>query len=172
MLASIHHAMLPPLRITCGLPICDDHCTLSMLRCVLGACFCNTEQACILEPLYGVLACVLIPCVFTVLQVLSSKQLALVFVHAYPYMPILEPILDTIAAREGYPSHAEVVASAHRDPMVAAWKDFDVYAMYIHQNMFSEERSIYVPLSRHTASPPQAEPRHPDVISAGPFILT
>lgn len=106
------------------------------------------------------------------LQVLSSKQLALVFVHAYPYMPILELILDTIANREGYPSHEEVVATAQRDPMTAAWKDFDVYAMYIHQNMFSEERSIYVPLSRHTASPPQAKPCQPDVISARPFILT
>ena len=107
-----------------------------------------------------------------VLQILSSKQLALVFVHAYPYMPILEPILDTIATREGYSSHEDVVASAQRDPMTAAWRDFDVYAMYIHQNMFSEERSIYVPLSRHTASPTQAKPCHPNVITATPFIFT
>lgn len=106
-----------------------------------------------------------------VLQTLSSKQLALVFVHAYPFMPILESILDTIAIRKGYPSHEEVVASAQRDTMTAAWKDFDVYALYIHQNMFSEERSIYVPLSRHTASPTQAKPCPPDVIPATPFIL-
>ena len=110
--------------------------------------------------------CLLVP------QVLSSKQLALVFVHAYPYMPILEPILDTIATIEGYPSHEQVVASAQRDPMTAAWKDFDAYAMYIHQNMFSEERSIYVPLGWHTALPTQAKPCHPDVVSAKPFILT
>ncbi|KAL3158665.1 hypothetical protein ABBQ32_011407 [Trebouxia sp. C0010 RCD-2024] len=83
--------------------------------------------------------------------ILSSKQLALIFVHAYPYMPVLESILDHIAAREGYPVHEEVIASAHSDPMTAAWRDFDEYAMYIHTNMFSEERAVYVPLSRHLA---------------------
>ena len=104
------------------------------------------------------------------LQILSSKQLALVFVHAYPYMPILESLLDIIAIREGYPAHEEVVASAERDPMTAGWRDFDVYTMYIHQNMFSEKHSMYVPLSRHVAAPAQGEPRHQE--EARPFILT
>ena len=68
-------------------------------------------------------------------------------VHSYPYMPILEHFLDTLAAREGYPSSQDVIASAHKDPMTAAWRDFDEYAMYVHQNMFSRERGPYVPLS-------------------------
>ena len=106
-----------------------------------------------------------------VLQILSSKQLALVFVHAYPYIPILEILLNTIATREGYPAPEEVSASAQQGAsMTAAWNDFDVYSMSIHQNMFSEERGVYVPLSWHTAPPAQSKPCYNDVISAGHLI--
>lgn len=86
--------------------------------------------------------------------ILSSKQLSLVMVHSYPYMPILEHFLDTLAVREGYPSSPDVIASAHKDPMTAAWRDFDEYAMYVHQKMFNRERGPYVPLSRFKAPCP------------------
>lgn len=104
---------------------------------------------------------------------MSSKQLALVFVHAYPYIPILEILLNTIATREGYPAPEEVSASAQQGAsMTAAWKDFDVYSMYIHQNMFSEERSVYVPLRWHTAPPAHSKPSHHDVTSVRHLIST
>ena len=106
------------------------------------------------------------------LQVMSSKQLALVMVHAYPYMPILETLLDTLAVSEGYPSHEEVVASSPADPMTAAWKDFDAYAMYIHKNMFCEERSVYVPLSKHRASSQPVRQCRIEVNSARQYVLT
>lgn len=106
-----------------------------------------------------------------VLQILSSKQLALIFVHAYPYMPVLESILDHIAAREGYPAQEEVIASAERDPMTAAWRDFDEYAMYIHKNMFSEERAVYIPLSMHVAPRPHKPSSHQEVCSPRPFTM-
>lgn len=103
---------------------------------------------------------------------MSSKQLSLVMVHAYPYMPILEPLLDTLAVKEGYPSHDEVVASAKDNPMTAAWRDFDTYAMFIHQNMFCEERAVYVPLSKHVASSLQGKLCRTEVNSARRYILT
>lgn len=85
-------------------------------------------------------------------QTLSTKQLCLVMVHAYPYMPILEPFLDTLAANEGFPDNRDVVALAQSDDMAAEWKDFDAYAMYIHTNMFRPERSPYIPLKRYVAA--------------------
>jgi len=106
-------------------------------------------------------------------QVLSVRQLALVMVHAYPYMPILEPFLDTLAANQGYPTNSDVASTAA--PMVAEWRDFDVYSNHLHNTMFAlKERSPYIPLSRHVA--PRSEDRSAMPVSATParhrFVLT
>lgn len=105
--------------------------------------------------------------------VLSVRQLALVMVHAYPYMPILEPFLDTLAANHGYPSNSDVASTAAA--MVAEWRDFDVYSNHLHNTMFAlKERSQYIPLSRHVASHSESRSAMPD--SATPmghrFVLT
>ncbi|KAL0044756.1 hypothetical protein WJX82_008434 [Trebouxia sp. C0006] len=105
--------------------------------------------------------------------VLSVRQLALVMVHAYPYMPILEPFLDTLAANQGYPTNSDVASTAA--PMVAEWRDFDVYSNHLHNTMFAlKERSPYIPLSRHVA--PRSEDRSAMPVSATParhrFVLT
>ncbi|DBA66746.1 hypothetical protein WJX79_006795 [Trebouxia sp. C0005] len=105
--------------------------------------------------------------------VLSSRQLALVMVHAYPYMPITEPFLDTLAANHGYPSNPAVASTAA--PMVAEWRDFDVYSNHLHNTMFAaKERSPYIPLSRHVAPRPEGRSAMP--VSTTParnrFVLT
>ena len=68
-------------------------------------------------------------------------------VHAYPYMPILEPFLDTLAGHAGQPSNPDITSTA--DAMTADWQDFDVYSKYIHDHMFTMERTVYIPLSQH-----------------------
>ena len=68
-------------------------------------------------------------------------------VHAYPYMPILEPFLDTLAGHAGQPSNLDITSTA--DAMTADWLDFDVYSKYIHDHMFTMERTLYIPLSHH-----------------------
>ncbi|KAL0019409.1 hypothetical protein WJX77_010507 [Trebouxia sp. C0004] len=105
--------------------------------------------------------------------VLSVRQLALVMVHAYPYMPILEPFLDTLAANHGYPSNSDVASTAA--PMMAEWRDFDAYSNHLQNTMFAlKERSPYIPLSRHVA--PHSEGRSALPVSATPamhcFVLT
>ncbi|KAA6420552.1 MAG: hypothetical protein FRX49_09713 [Trebouxia sp. A1-2] len=102
-------------------------------------------------------------------QVLSSRQLALVMVHAYPYMPITEPFLDTLAANHGYPSNPAVASTAA--PMVAEWRDFDVYSNHLHNTMFAaKERSPYIPLSRHVAPRPEGRPKTHVLTSDAPEV--
>ena len=64
-------------------------------------------------------------------QVLTTRQLAEVEVHSYPYMPMMETMLDTIASQLGYPSQEQIMASAHLDPMAAEWQLFGSYAKFI-----------------------------------------
>lgn len=78
-------------------------------------------------------------------QVLSTRQLADVVVHSYPYMCIMETLLDTIATQLGYPSKDDITASAHLDSMAAEWKLFGSYARFIG----SHHSHDYLQLCRH-----------------------
>ncbi len=87
-------------------------------------------------------------------------------------MPVLEPFLDTLAAREGFPANQEVVANAQSDTMTNEWRDFDVYAMFIQNNMFNKIRTSYVPLSWHVAAHREDQSSDTTGPAARRYILT
>lgn len=91
-------------------------------------------------------------------------------VHAYPYMPIMEHFLDTLAGHAGCPSNPDITSTA--DAMTADWQDFDVYSKYVHDHMFAMERTLYVPLSQHTHAhmPDKSTEASPPAIQG--YILT
>ena len=83
------------------------------------------------------------------LQILSTRQLADVVVHSYPYMPIMETLVDTIASQCGYPSKEDIQASAHLDPMVKEWQLFSSYARFIG----TQDCHNYIQLWKHGDTP-------------------
>ncbi len=80
------------------------------------------------------------------LQILTTRQLADVVVHSYPYMPMMETLFDTIASQYGYPSKDDIRASAHLDPMITAWQLFSSYAKFIASQKLSHN---YIQLCKH-----------------------
>ena len=48
----------------------------------------------------------------TCVQVLSSQQLSEAMVHGYPYIAVVETLLDTLADDLGAPSKDQIVAAA------------------------------------------------------------
>lgn len=80
------------------------------------------------------------------LQLLSTRQSADIIVHSYPYMPLSEILLDTIAAQAGYPSRQEIEAAAHLDPFTADWEMFGEYAKFI----ASEQTHTYLQMCWQT----------------------
>ena len=66
-----------------------------------------------------------------VLQLLSTRQSADIIVHSYPYMPVTEILLDSIAAQAGYPSRQQMEAAAPLDPLTADWEMFGEYAKLV-----------------------------------------
>lgn len=66
-----------------------------------------------------------------VLQLLSTRQSADIIVHSYPYMPLTEILLDTIAAQAGYPSRQQIEAAAPLDPLTADWEMFGEFAKLV-----------------------------------------
>ena len=81
-------------------------------------------------------------------QLLSTRQLADIIVHSYPYMPMAEVLLDTIAAQSGYPSQREIEAAAHHDSMAADWELFGQYAKFI----ASQQSHNYLQMCQHVGS--------------------
>lgn len=69
-------------------------------------------------------------------QVLTTKQLAEMMVHCYPYMPVMEPFMHSLAADVGYPSKEEIVAAAQTHPMETEWKQFNEYAKLAASRIF------------------------------------
>ena len=61
------------------------------------------------------------------MQVLTSRQIAESMVHAYPYIAVVEILLDTLAELRGEPSKDDIAAMAPLNPMLAQWEDFVEY---------------------------------------------
>ena len=47
--------------------------------------------------------------------------------HAYPYLAIVEHMLDTLAELRGEPSKDQIVEMAPLNPMTAEWEEFIKY---------------------------------------------
>ena len=80
------------------------------------------------------------------MQVLSSRQLAEAMVHAYPYVAVVETLLDTLAEQRGEPSKDDIVAIAHLNPMASEWDDFVLYVSQFDHNTCYD----YVPVLPQT----------------------
>lgn len=63
-------------------------------------------------------------------------------VHAYPYVAVVETLLDTLAEQRGEPSKDDIVAVAHLNPMAADWDDFVHYCAQFDHSACSD----YVPV--------------------------
>ncbi|DBB14882.1 TPA: hypothetical protein ACH3X3_004483 [Trebouxia sp. C0006] len=70
--------------------------------------------------------------------VLTTKQLAEMMVHCYPYMPSMEPFIHNLAAETGYPIKEDVVAAAQTNHMTTEWRQFSEYAKYAATEIFHE----------------------------------
>ncbi|DBA66859.1 TPA: hypothetical protein ACH3X2_001993 [Trebouxia sp. C0005] len=70
--------------------------------------------------------------------VLTTKQLAEMMVHCYPYMPSMEPFIHSLAAGTGYPIKEDVVAAAQTNHMTTEWRQFGEYAKYAATGIFHE----------------------------------
>ena len=81
------------------------------------------------------------------MQVLTTKQLAEMMVHCYPYMPVMEPFLHSLAAKVGHPDQEEVVATAQTHPMTEEWKQFNQYAKLAASDIFHD----YLPIKHGEA---------------------
>ena len=73
-----------------------------------------------------------------VMQVLTTKQLAEMMVHCYPYMPSMEPFIHSLAAETGYPNKEDVVAVAQTNHMTTEWQQFNEYAKHAASGIFHE----------------------------------
>ncbi len=79
------------------------------------------------------------------MQVLSSQQLSEAMVRAYPYVAVVETLLDTLADDMGAPSKDQIVAAAPMSPMTAEWEVFVQYVAKFDSGTWYE----YVPVLRH-----------------------
>lgn len=77
--------------------------------------------------------------------VLSSQQLSEAMVHAYPYIAVVETLLDTLADDRGAPSKDQIVAAAPKNPMTAEWEVFVQYVAKFDNGTWYE----YVPVLHH-----------------------
>lgn len=77
---------------------------------------------------------------------MTTRQLADVVVHSYPFMPTMGTLFDTIAPQYGYPSKDNIRASAHLEPMITEWQLFSSYAKFIGSQRLSHN---YIPLCKH-----------------------
>ena len=72
------------------------------------------------------------------MQVLTTKQLAEMMVHCYPYMPSMEPFIHSLAAEAGHPPKEDIVAAAQTNHMASEWRQFNEYAKYAATDIFHE----------------------------------
>lgn len=79
--------------------------------------------------------------------VLSSQQLSEAMVHAYPYIAVVETLLDTLAEDRGAPTKDEIVAAACLNPMTAEWAEFVEYVARFDSGTWYQ----YVPVLQHSS---------------------
>lgn len=87
--------------------------------------------------------------------ILSTKQWALIIVHAYPYLPTVEQSLQAFAEfGKSSMSKADILKAAETDSMETAWQALQEYIELIGQQNSHE----YLPLSSCPAFKSQAQP--------------
>ena len=64
------------------------------------------------------------------LQVYTTKQMAVWVVHAYPCIPNIEAALDVLAMKRQEPSKQAILASASISPMTSEWNKLAYNRMY------------------------------------------
>lgn len=77
---------------------------------------------------------------------LTTKQLAEMMVHCYPYMPSMEPFIHSLATETGHPPKEDIVAAAQTNHMAVEWRQFNEYAKYAATDIFHEHVGF---LKRH-----------------------
>ena len=82
------------------------------------------------------------------LQILSRMQAAVWIVHLYPYIPVLEDVLEALAVARLEPSKEDLMVSASEDPLAAEWGEFEEYV----EGVIAQQPSCYVPVPRQAAS--------------------
>ena len=83
------------------------------------------------------------------LQVYTTKQWAIVVVQSYPYLPVLETHLETMALDRGEPSRAELLGIATGNYMAAEWRHLNKYLEVI----ASTKSHDYIPFSDRPVQP-------------------
>lgn len=68
-------------------------------------------------------------------------------VHAYPYIAVVETLLDTLAEDRGAPTKDEIVAAACLNPMAAEWAEFVEYVARFDSGTWYQ----YVPVLQHSS---------------------
>ena len=84
-----------------------------------------------------------------VLQVYTTRQWAIMVVQSYPYLPILETHLETMAADRGEPSKAKLLAIASGNYMAAEWRHLNKYL----EVTASAKSHDYIPFSDGLVQP-------------------
>ena len=79
-----------------------------------------------------------------VLQILTRMQVAVWIVHLYPYIPVLEEVLEGVAMAMHEPSKEDVMAMAQQDPMNAEWAELEEYV----EMVVAKDPHAYVPVPR------------------------
>ena len=89
------------------------------------------------------------------MQILSTKQWALIIVHAYPYLPTVELQLEAFA-QYGKTSmtKADILKAAETDSMESGWHALQEYIELIGQ----ENSHDYLPLSSCAAFKSKVQP--------------
>ena len=86
---------------------------------------------------------------------LTTKQWALVIVHAYPYLPTVEQCLEAFAEfGNSSVSKADLLKAAETDSMEPAWQALQEYIEFIGQ----QNSHDYLPLSSCPAFKSNAQP--------------
>ena len=80
---------------------------------------------------------------------LTTKQLAEMMVHCYPYMPSMEPFIHSVAVETGHPSKEDIVAAAQTNRMDSEWRQFNAYAKFAATDIFHDHVAF---LKRHPAA--------------------
>ena len=76
------------------------------------------------------------------LQVCSRHQVAVMFVHMYPYVPSVETTLNTLATVRGEPSKQQLSIAALANPMAAEWNSLEEYV----QQVVKQDPYAYAPV--------------------------
>lgn len=81
------------------------------------------------------------------LQVCSRQQIALMFIHMYPYIPSVETTVNTLATLRGGADKHTIFLSALSEPMTVEWVQFEKYL----QEVVLQDPFGYAPVPRAKA---------------------